>query len=44
MEHLAIVDAFKNHDEELAERLARAHTIRSRAALLRLAEKEESGG
>lgn len=44
VEHLAIVDAFKNHDGELAERLARAHTIRSRAALLKLAEREEGGG
>lgn len=33
-EHLALVEAIRNHDEELAEKLARLHSSRSRATLL----------
>jgi len=41
-EHLALTDAVKNRDAELAERLARAHAMRSRARLLsELDEAEE---
>lgn len=41
VEHLSIIEAIKNRDPELAERLARAHTSRSRAVLLRRLKEGE---
>ncbi|NLG85159.1 MAG: FCD domain-containing protein [Firmicutes bacterium] len=41
LEHLSIIEAIKNRDAELAERLARTHVLRSRAVLLRVLEEKE---
>lgn len=38
VEHLAIMEAIRNRDEESAERMARAHAIRTRMTLLRRLE------